>query len=52
MEPTEHGHTAFLQAAAVHSQAVERYFVKPLSRTDYTRLTSSLGAIHEALREG
>ncbi|MFF7047756.1 MarR family winged helix-turn-helix transcriptional regulator [Streptomyces griseorubiginosus] len=52
VEPTDHGQTVFLQAAAVHAQVVDRYFVNPLSRADYTRLTSSLGQIHEALREG
>lgn len=52
VEPTDHGHAVFLRAVAVHSQVVERYFVAPLADADYTRLTSSLGEIHRALREG
>ncbi|MEU0027121.1 MarR family transcriptional regulator [Streptomyces sp. NPDC006335] len=52
VEPTDHGRTVFLQAVAVHSQVVERYFVVPLAGDDYTRLTRALGEIHKALREG
>ncbi|MFG2727779.1 MarR family winged helix-turn-helix transcriptional regulator [Streptomyces canus] len=52
VEPADHGRTVFLQAVAVHSQVVERYFVTPLARDDYVRLTDSLGEIHKALREG
>jgi DNA-binding MarR family transcriptional regulator len=52
VEPTDHGRTVFLQAVAVHSQVVERYFVVPLAGDDYTRLTRALDEIHKALREG
>ncbi|MFI0509169.1 DNA-binding MarR family transcriptional regulator [Streptomyces canus] len=52
VEPTDHGHTVFLQAAAVHAQVVERYFVAPPARDDYTRLIGALGEIDRALREG
>ncbi|ELS57346.1 MarR family winged helix-turn-helix transcriptional regulator [Streptomyces viridochromogenes] len=52
VEPTEQGCAVFLQAAAVHSQVVERYFVTPVPRADYGRLTSSLGEINRALHDG
>ncbi len=52
VEPTDHGCAMFLRAADVHAQVVERYFVTPVDRDDYDRLTHSLGAINEALREG
>ncbi|MDH6447614.1 MULTISPECIES: MarR family transcriptional regulator [unclassified Streptomyces] len=52
VEPTDHGRSVFLRAVAVHSEVVERYFVAPLDRADYTRLTGALGEIHKALREG
>jgi DNA-binding MarR family transcriptional regulator len=51
VEPTEDGRRVFLQAAAVHAQVVEEYFVKPVARDDYARLTSALSEIHRALRE-
>ncbi|MDQ0834572.1 DNA-binding MarR family transcriptional regulator [Streptomyces achromogenes] len=51
VEPTDHGRTLFLQAAAVHSRVVERYFVTPVARDDYRRLTGALGDINEALRD-
>lgn len=51
VEPTDHGTTVFLQAAAVHSHVVERYFVAPVARDDYTRLTGALSDINEALRD-
>ncbi|WP_225858824.1 MarR family winged helix-turn-helix transcriptional regulator [Streptomyces albicerus] len=50
VEPTDHGHTVFLEAATVHSHVVERYFVTPVARDDYTRLTDALSDINEALR--
>ncbi len=51
VEPTDHGRTVFLQAATVHSHVVERYFVTPVARDDYTRLTGALSDINEALRD-
>jgi DNA-binding MarR family transcriptional regulator len=51
VESTDHGRTVFLRAAAAHAQVVERYFVAPLDPDDYGRLTGSLGAIDEALRD-
>ncbi|GGX77611.1 MarR family winged helix-turn-helix transcriptional regulator [Streptomyces anandii] len=51
VEPTRQGRAVFLRAAAVHADVVERYFVAPLDREDYTRLTASLQAIREALSE-
>ncbi|MFF6784542.1 MarR family transcriptional regulator [Streptomyces sp. NPDC012510] len=50
VEATEGGRAVFVQAAAVHARVVERYFVAPLTRDDYVRLTGSLSEIHEALR--
>jgi DNA-binding MarR family transcriptional regulator len=51
VEPTDHGRTVFLQAATVHAHVVERYFVTPVARADYTRLTGALSDINEALSE-
>ncbi|MEV1079615.1 MarR family transcriptional regulator [Streptomyces sp. NPDC050211] len=51
VEPTDHGRTVFPQAAAVHSHVVERYFVTPVARDDYPRLTGALSDINEALRD-
>ncbi|NUR03583.1 MAG: MarR family transcriptional regulator [Streptomyces sp.] len=51
VEPTSDGRTAFLRAAAVHAQVVEKYFVKPLTADDYTQLTGALGEIDKALRD-
>ncbi|WP_338775641.1 MarR family winged helix-turn-helix transcriptional regulator [Streptomyces sp. DG1A-41] len=51
VEPTDHGRTVFLQAATVHSDVVERYFVAPVGRDDYARLTGALNDINEALRD-
>ncbi|MEU4465944.1 MarR family transcriptional regulator [Streptomyces sp. NPDC024017] len=51
VEPTDHGRTVFLRAAAVHAQVVERYFVAPVAPADYGRLTRSLGEIEKALRD-
>jgi DNA-binding MarR family transcriptional regulator len=51
VEPTDHGRAVFLQAATVHSHVVERYFVTPVARDDYTRLTGALSDINEALRD-
>jgi DNA-binding MarR family transcriptional regulator len=51
VEPTEDGRRVFLRAADIHAHVVERYFVEPLARDDYTRLTSALSEIHKALRE-
>ncbi|GAA2633472.1 MarR family winged helix-turn-helix transcriptional regulator [Streptomyces vastus] len=51
VEPTDHGRTVFLQAVTVHSHVVERYFVTPVVRDDYTRLTDALSDINEALRD-
>ena len=51
VEPTPDGRTAFLRAAAVHAQVVEKYFVKPLTADDYTQLTGALGEIDKALRD-
>ncbi|MGW3123981.1 MarR family winged helix-turn-helix transcriptional regulator [Streptomyces sp. NPDC001107] len=51
VEPTTEGRTAFVRAAAVHAQVVEKYFVKPLAADDYTQLTGALGEIDKALRE-
>ncbi|NEA99598.1 MarR family transcriptional regulator [Streptomyces sp. SID13726] len=51
VEPTDHGHTVFLRAAAVHAQVIERFFIAPVSGEDYGRLTKSLGEINRALRE-
>jgi DNA-binding MarR family transcriptional regulator len=51
VEPTDQGRAVFLRAAVVHSQVVERYFVAPVARDDYTRLTDSLREIHKALRD-
>ncbi|WP_405639377.1 MarR family winged helix-turn-helix transcriptional regulator [Streptomyces sp. NBC_00019] len=50
VEPTDHGRTVFLQAAAVHSHVVERHFVTPVGRDDYPRLTGALSDINESLR--
>ncbi|MEU9482003.1 MarR family transcriptional regulator [Streptomyces sp. NPDC048191] len=50
VEPTTEGLRAFLQAAAVHANVVEEYFVKPLTADAYTRMTSALGEIDKALR--
>lgn len=50
VEPTPEGRTAFLRAAAVHAQVVEKYFVDPLAPDDYTRLTDALAEIDKALR--
>lgn len=52
VESTDDGRAVFLQAAAVHSRVVERYFVTPVPRDDYGRLTSSLSEIQKALRDG
>ncbi|WP_306954227.1 hypothetical protein [Streptomyces sp. B4I13] len=41
----------FVQAATVHSHVVERDFVAPLARDDYTRLTGALSDIDEALHD-
>jgi hypothetical protein len=41
----------FLDAATVHSRIVEQYFVTPVARDDYTRLTGALSDINEALRD-
>ena len=49
--PTPEGRTAFVRAAAVHAQVVEKYFVEPLTADDYTRLTEALGEIDKALRK-
>ncbi|MBG0851420.1 MarR family transcriptional regulator [Streptomyces spinoverrucosus] len=49
VEATEQGRAAFLKAAAVHSQVVERYFVAPVARDDYARLTGALSEINRAL---
>lgn len=38
-------------AVGMHARVVEAYLVKPLAADDYTRLTSALGEIDEALRE-
>ncbi|WP_037672761.1 MarR family winged helix-turn-helix transcriptional regulator [Streptomyces griseus] len=51
VDSTDHGRTVFLQAAAVHADLVERYFVAPVPHDDHGRLTASLSRIHEALRE-
>ncbi|MDX3530771.1 MarR family transcriptional regulator [Streptomyces sp. ID05-39B] len=51
VEPTDHGRTVFVQAATVHSRVIERYFVAPVARDDYTRLTGALSDIKEALRD-
>ncbi|MFF4357474.1 MarR family winged helix-turn-helix transcriptional regulator [Streptomyces sp. NPDC001604] len=51
VEPTPDGRTAFLRAAGVHAQVVEKYFVKPLTADDYTQLTAALGEIDKALRD-
>ncbi|MEV6947454.1 MarR family transcriptional regulator [Streptomyces sp. NPDC051172] len=51
VEPTPEGRTAFLRAAAVHAQVVEKYFVKPLTADDYMQLTGALGEIDKALRD-
>ncbi|MGI5456432.1 MarR family winged helix-turn-helix transcriptional regulator [Streptomyces sp. CA-249302] len=50
VEPTPKGRTAFLRAAAVHAEVVEKYFVRPLPPDDYARLTGALGEIDRALR--
>ncbi|MFI8536587.1 MarR family winged helix-turn-helix transcriptional regulator [Streptomyces aquilus] len=50
VEPTDEGRGAFLRAAAIHTEVVEEYFVKPLAADDYTRLTSALSQIDKALR--
>lgn len=52
VQPTGHGHTVFLRAAAAHAEVVERYFVTPVSGADHRRLTSALEVINKALREG
>ncbi|MEV0244492.1 MarR family transcriptional regulator [Streptomyces sp. NPDC050674] len=52
VEATEHGRAVFLRAAVVHARVVERYFVAPVPRADYGRLTRSLGEIEAALRDG
>jgi DNA-binding MarR family transcriptional regulator len=49
VEPTGQGRTVFVAAAAVHAEVVEKYFVGPLSRADYARLTGALGQIGRAL---
>ncbi|MEU9337839.1 MarR family transcriptional regulator [Streptomyces sp. NPDC048290] len=51
VEPTAEGRTAFLHGATVHAEVVERYFVRPLSPTEYTRMTSALTVIARALWE-
>ncbi|MGW0842854.1 MarR family winged helix-turn-helix transcriptional regulator [Streptomyces sp. NPDC002787] len=51
VEPTAEGRTAFLRAAAVHAEVVEKYFVKPLAADDYAQLTGALSEIDKALRE-
>ncbi|MFJ4240580.1 MarR family winged helix-turn-helix transcriptional regulator [Streptomyces iakyrus] len=51
VEATEHGRAVFLRAAAVHAQVVERYFVAPVARADYARLTHALGEIDKALHD-
>ncbi|OIJ94869.1 MarR family winged helix-turn-helix transcriptional regulator [Streptomyces colonosanans] len=52
VEPTDDGRAVFLRAVAVHARVVERYFVTPVARDDYARLTGSLHQIHQALRDG
>ncbi|MGW3493833.1 MarR family winged helix-turn-helix transcriptional regulator [Streptomyces sp. NPDC001020] len=52
VEPTDQGCAVFLRAVDVHARVVERYFVTPVPRDDYTRLTDSLHEIHQALRDG
>ncbi|MFE9173808.1 MarR family winged helix-turn-helix transcriptional regulator [Streptomyces kebangsaanensis] len=52
VEPTDEGRAVFVRAAAVHARVVERYFVAPVARDDYARLTNSLRDIHTALRDG
>ncbi|MEU6140191.1 MarR family winged helix-turn-helix transcriptional regulator [Streptomyces sp. NPDC047081] len=52
VEPTPEGRTAFLRAAAVHAEVVEKYFVSPLEPKAYTHLTTALGEIDRALRGG
>jgi len=49
VEPTDQGHAVLLRAAVVHAGVVERYFVTPVGRDDYSRLTGSLHEIHQAL---
>ncbi|MES5817617.1 MarR family transcriptional regulator [Streptomyces sp. RG80] len=49
VEPADRGRTAFVDAAAVHAEVVERYFVEPLSQADYTRLTAALDRIDKSL---
>ncbi|MFI6493748.1 MarR family winged helix-turn-helix transcriptional regulator [Streptomyces sp. NPDC050564] len=51
VEPTFEGRKAFLRAAAVHAQVVEKYFVKPLAADDYAQLTGALREIDKALRD-
>jgi DNA-binding MarR family transcriptional regulator len=51
VEATDHGRAVFLRAAGVHAQVVERYFVAPVARADYGRLTRALGEIEKALRD-
>jgi DNA-binding MarR family transcriptional regulator len=51
VEATDHGRAVFLRAATVHAQVVERYFVAPVTRADYARLTHALGEIGIALRD-
>lgn len=52
VEPTGHGRAVFVQAAAVHSQVVERYLRTSVAQGDYARLIGSLGEIDRALRDG
>lgn len=51
VDSTDHGRAVFLQAAVVHADIVERYFVAAVPHDDYGRLTTSLTGIHEALRD-
>ncbi|MFD5481480.1 hypothetical protein [Streptomyces hawaiiensis] len=51
VEATDHGRAVFLRAADVHAQVVKRYFVAPVARADYGRLTHALGKIEKALRD-
>ncbi|MEU1519078.1 MarR family transcriptional regulator [Streptomyces sp. NPDC005811] len=52
VEPTAEGRTAFLHAAAVHAEVVEKYFVQPLTADDHAQLIGALSVIDKALREG
>ncbi|MET9833369.1 MarR family transcriptional regulator [Streptomyces sp. NPDC006385] len=51
VEPTEQGHSVFLDAADVHARVVRRYFVDPLDARTYDRLTHALDEINSALLE-